>query len=285
MPEFRIDFAPGEPHVALRKKGITYYVPSLFHMSLTYQHTVPLFIADVLRSTDPLKIYGQNALHLGKEGCFLIKNHPFKTFTIMGRMMLFESHEVPGRSGADSYQFHVLYIDDFLGENLTLRVKIEAHLIPAASLEKNDLLLKISGSLGAFNGKKQMLATEVVIRGGHHDIAIELAWWTAVLDSRKYIEQPWRYFPPKATIAEPTMPKTIFEYKDARKRQEKRRILVSSCEKTRRSTLGTGTFNNAMDSFVIHKDMSPSLNRSNSGSELSAVSRDQLQDVSHCFRR
>lgn len=254
MPTYKKDFAPGEPHIALRRKGIAYYVPALFHLALTYQQTVPLFISDVLRSTDPFKIYGQHALDVGLECCFLIKNHPLKKFTIMGRLMLFECHELPGRNGSANYTFSVLYLDDSLGENLTISVRVDSHLLSAQLLDRCEPLVKVTGVLGKFNGQKQMLASDITICGKFTSFDTELAWWTAVLKSRKYLELPWRYIPPETKIEEKAGPKVVFEHRDIRTRKAKQNILIRS--KSQANSIARHIeqdFCGVMDSFAVYR--------------------------------
>lgn len=224
MSSFRKDIAPGEPHIALRRKGISYYVPSLFHLAPTNQKIVPLLIRDVLRSKNPLEIYGPRGLKINQEGCILIKNHPVKTLRVFGRLMLFTTHNFPGFHGSGDYEYYLLYLDDFLGEKLLICVKVLRDIICLNKLEGH-ILVEVTGTVATNrDGAKEIQASEVKVLGSNSDISVELAWWASALATRKFLARPWVYIPPKPSIEHRT-PKIVFENRDSRAILQKKRIL------------------------------------------------------------
>ncbi|KAF8000739.1 hypothetical protein HF325_004528 [Metschnikowia pulcherrima] len=260
MSRLKKDIAPGEPHIALRRKGVTYYVPSLFHMAPTHQKIVPLLIRDVLRSKNPLEIYGAQGLRINQEGYILVKNHPIKTLKICGRVMLFTSHNFPSAYGHKDYEFYLLYVDDSLGHKLTICVKVDPSHITAKDLEKDGLLVEITGVLAPFHdGLKQIQASEIRIVGKKADIEVECEWWAHALKTRKSLQTPWIYIPPRTTNVDAPTP--VFQYNDLKIRQQKRQVLRSLADDNSHSfAYPRNEPAQVMDSFAIYATEEPNRN-------------------------
>lgn len=245
------DIAPGEPHISWRAKGVSYYTPALFHMAPTHERVVPLTILDLKRSRSMLEIYGVQGLQKHAEGYILVKNFPVRTVRVAGRIVQCVHKEGYLASGFP-YSFYLVYIDDFLGDNLCICARVDGPLMPQTMAAHEDLLLEVTGTVSYFKDySKQLTAKSARILGRFDDLEVELLWWATVLETRKFLQSPWSYEAP--TRENGTEPVEGFSRRDFYKRLEKRTILILDSDDDSDSD-SPSAYLSADDSFPLHQE-------------------------------
>ncbi|WPK25285.1 hypothetical protein PUMCH_002596 [Australozyma saopauloensis] len=215
--ELRADTAPGESHIALRKGGVCYYSPSLFHMAPTHERIVPLTIRDLLKSKCLLEFYGVTGLKKHAEGYIMVGNYPVQLVKIRGTVLLYHMMEYSSRP-----PFYLISLEDYLGRKLMLTVKANCSLFKLALQEGN--ALEVVGKLTFYSNATTFLVDHVTSHRSFQTLEAELDWLQTVFAARKFLEKPWKYEAPQL-ISTIGAPKVLLA--DQRKSAEKQFILIS----------------------------------------------------------
>lgn len=174
--------------------GTMYWSPSLFHMAPTHDRIVPLAISDVVHAKNLMQIYGIQGLDQHKQGYVMVNNYPVKVIKIMGRVMsysfkLFDEGGVKSRNN-----FYLINLDDCSGEKLLICAKVMERdaLFPIRDV-REDILIEAVGNVHHLdNYVRQILCLSARIVGRYSDLAVEIKWWSLLLETRKLLQSPWK---------------------------------------------------------------------------------------------
>lgn len=212
------DIAPSQSHISLRRNGVCYYAPELFHLSPTFDHVVPMTISDVLKSKCVLEIYGVPGIKKHMEGFVMVNNYPVQLIRIRGRLLLYNQVSYEGK-----LPFYVLKLDDYLGDRLSITVKASCTLLGQQLSE--GVIIEVTGKVNYLPRYIQIHAKSALVRGAFSQFEIELEWWEMVLRARKFLEVPWSY---QAASKESSPGLVKFLLADVIRKKQKRAILLSS---------------------------------------------------------
>lgn len=219
----KIDFAPGENHIAIRYPNKCYYVPEIFHMAPTDGKIIPLFISDINRSRSILEVYGSKGFEKYMNNFIMINNYPVKRVKITGKV-IGESYKDYSEWGERNPKNYVLVaLDDFSSDRmLIIEVKVKEALYLSAGLVFNGSYGKIIEAVGVVNelsNKRELLADYISIIGSNDELDLEIESWKEKLEFRNSILcRPWIYESPKLgqtpmTYSEPKLLRKDFNRK------------------------------------------------------------------------
>ncbi|CUM56541.1 uncharacterized protein AC631_01844 [Debaryomyces fabryi] len=221
----KIDFAPGENHIALRYPNKCFYVPEVFHMAPTDGKVIPLFISDINKSRSILEVYGSKGFDKYINKFIMINNYPIKKVKITGKVIgeKFKDYSDWGERNPKNYV--LVTVDDFSGDKtLNIEVKVKEALYLSAGLMFNTSYGKIVEVVGVVNdlsSKRELLAEYISIIGNNDELDLEIESWKEKLEFRKSIlSSPWIYEPPKMAYT----PMTYTEPKLLRKDYDRKKF-------------------------------------------------------------
>lgn len=198
----KIDFAPGENHIAIRYPNKCYYVPEIFHMAPTDGKVIPLFISDINRSRSILEVYGSKGFEKYMNNFIMINNYPVKKVKITGKV-IGETYKDYSEWGERNPKNYVLVaVDDFSSDRmLIIEVKVKEALYLSAGLVFNRSYGKIVEAVGIVNelsNKRELLVDYISIIGSNDELDLEIESWKEKLEFRNAVLcSPWIYEPPK----------------------------------------------------------------------------------------
>ncbi|KAK6198651.1 telomere regulation protein Stn1-domain-containing protein [Scheffersomyces amazonensis] len=194
-----VDFAPGQSHIALRYPHKCFYVPEVFHMSMTYTISVPLFISDINESVDLENIYGPRATYL--RGVLIINNHPVRRVRIVGRIVG-EVYKDYGMAHKSNYV--LITVDDSSSTSSQIPVKVPESKYISKGLKYGHnygRLVEACGICLVAYGGREIKCDYLNILGGDNDFHLEIANWKTTLDYRQSVLSiPWEYEPSTKSI-------------------------------------------------------------------------------------
>lgn len=193
---------PPENLVVLRRRGKTFYSPSLFHLAPTHNRIVPLAIRDVVKARNLLEIYGVSAVEEHNKGYIMVNNYPVTTVQIFGRILWYSYKNFDYGQQKSSYNFLLIKLDDCSGENSSICVKLSESLLrtPLADITEN-LLVEVTGTVShTFDYEKQVQGTSLRVLGGHTNIDLEMQCWRRLLSARKLLAQQWKCLPDQPIV-------------------------------------------------------------------------------------
>ena len=219
----KIDFAPGENHIAIRYPNKCFYVPEIFHMAPTDGKIIPLFISDINRSRSLLEIYGSKGFEKYVNNFIMINNYPVRKVKITGKV-IGETYKDYSEWGERNPKNYVLVtIDDFSSDRmLIIEVKVKEALYLSAGLVFSRSYGKIVEAVGVVNelsNKRELLSDYIHIIGNNDELDLEIESWKEKLEFRNSILcRPWEYEPPKLdqtpmTYSEPKLLRKDFNRK------------------------------------------------------------------------
>lgn len=190
-----VDFAPGQDHIFLRRDGLEYYVPELFHLSQCFNQSCPIMIHDIHNLQKLTDIYGARGLTSQKNGIIMINNHPLRNMTLFGKIVGEKFKEFD-----DSLKnFVILTIDDCTGTNLMLDVLLNIGVFSRAGLridETYGMLVEIRGHLKHFRNKLEFVGEYAECKGDSSNLEIQISYWKAQLNFKKLLlDTCWVYKP------------------------------------------------------------------------------------------
>ncbi|GMG39553.1 unnamed protein product [Ambrosiozyma monospora] len=222
------DFAPGQSHIVLKRNGINYYHPNIFHTSKTLRYQsdgkyFPLSIRDLLKVENCKDVYDALGRHPDSFHIILFDNHPLQKIRIMGKVIgerwqEFEndvgygygynernSRESKGyaerttvtRTVSPNIQtktIHLLDLNDgSSSSSVTVKLESLQYTMCGFNFEKNfDKLVQVDGMIKFYRGSITLVAESVRVMGSINDLMLEVNWWKQVMSVRKeYIAQPW----------------------------------------------------------------------------------------------
>ncbi|ABN66466.2 predicted protein [Scheffersomyces stipitis CBS 6054] len=251
-----IDIAPGQNHIALRRHGVTYYVPEVFHHAPTINVTVPILTKDIENSVKLSSIYGGGARNI--HSTMMIHNYPINRVKIVGRIT--GSRYIEKSDGTDdSRNFTLFTIDDSSSaKQSSINVKVFQKKCVELSLTYDSnwyaKIVEVEGPISYWKRYGYQIDADVVkVVGQPSDIHLELAFWSEALAYRNNMFQyPWVYMPPNHQEATFALPQR-FEYCELERRNARKELCVTE-------SLDLPTFNGE-DSMLIHKKMTHSSDR------------------------
>lgn len=193
------DSVSEDHHQGFLIRGKMFYHPSLFHMAPTYDRIVPLTIADVVRSKNVLQVYGVTGIAEYNQGYVIVNNYPIKELKIAGRLLSYAYNSYDVGNIKSPNNFYLLNLDDCSGDSLLMRVKIlESKTTFSLRDLDEDLLVEVTGTVQYVHDfGKQVKGASARIIGSSTDLDVEIAWWSQVLHTRRYLKHPWRYHHPR----------------------------------------------------------------------------------------
>lgn len=196
--------SPLENPITLRRKGKTFYSPSLFHLAPTHNRIVPLAIRDVTSASNLLEIYGVSALEEHSKGYIIINNYPVSTVQIFGRILWYTYKNFDRGTQKNPFNFFLLQLDDCSGENLSICVKIfESKLLYSLASITENLLVEVTGTVShIWDYEKQVIGTSLRILGQHDEIEVEMQCWRRILTTRKLLCHPWKCVPARPDVVD-----------------------------------------------------------------------------------
>lgn len=225
-----VDFAPKQDHIALRQRGLVYYVPEVFHQSPTVVRICPLFISDIHNLTSILSIYGVLGLQKHTDGYFLVGNHPVRRVCIFGRIMTAELHH----NQDPSKNYMVLVVEDNSGDDSCITVKVLASAYTAERLDSHSIVSCTGTVTQYYDRQPELSCSEIRRVGDRHDLAAEVTHWEERLDfHRRYLDRPWVYTPPIASpsvSAVPRLTRELFHQKQAKRATLEVPVVIPRCE-------------------------------------------------------
>lgn len=227
-------------------------MPSLFHLAPTHGKVISLCIQDVVHSKSIIEIYGVQGLELHNNGYILINNYPVKDAKIMGRVLACKAVLVL-KGTPSSKDFLILELDDFLGDDLAISVRVPSLLdLLLASIQLGQLVEVTGTVIYRQDYRKLLLAHKLRIVGHWRDFGRELEWWATVLSIRRFLVEPWTYFPDHDPRKEAPVPR--FEPKALRAQREKARVWRSlKGDQSKRHRALTSALDFSKDSVLIHR--------------------------------
>lgn len=195
-------------HLGCLIEGKFFYSPSLFHMAPTFDRIVPLAIADVLRAKNVLQVYGVQGLEKHNQGYVIVNNYPIKDVKVAGRLVsyAFKSFDQGGVKSRNN--FFLLNIDDCSGEKLCICVKLPESRAWFSLRDLNESsIVEATGNVHYTQDyEKQLNGSAARIVGSSYDLEAEIHWWSRVVQTRRYLQSPWKYTPPGSTRLAPKSP-------------------------------------------------------------------------------
>lgn len=190
-----VDFAPGQDHIFLRRNGIEYYVPELFHLSKCLCQSCPIMISDIHHLQKLTDIYGARGLTAQNNGIIMIQNHPIRNMTLLGKIVGEKFKEFD-----DSLKnFVIVTVDDCTGTNLMLDVLMRFNIFAAAGLRIDDTygkLVEVRGYLKQFRNKLEFVGEYAECKGNSSNLEIQITHWQKQLDFKETVlDRIWEYKP------------------------------------------------------------------------------------------
>lgn len=231
----KIDFAPGENHIALRYPNKCFYVPEVFHMAPTDGKIIPLFISDINKSRSILEVYGSKGFDKYINNFIIINNYPIKKVKITGKVIGEKFKDYSNLGERNSKNYVRITVDDFSSDKmLTIDVKVQEALYLSAGLVFNSSYGKIVEMVGVVNdlsSERELLAENISIVGDNDELDVEIISWKEKLEFRKSIlSNPWIYEPPKLAYTPMTYTEPKLLRKDYERKKSKQNIDIIDVE-------------------------------------------------------
>ncbi|ODV81151.1 uncharacterized protein CANTADRAFT_5117 [Suhomyces tanzawaensis NRRL Y-17324] len=218
-----VDLAQGESHIVVRHGATEYYHPGLFHISSTFEHTVPVFISDIVHSRNLSAIYGPSVCR----DIVMINNHPIKTVRVFGRVI--SKREIFAFDNTTKDLLFMLELDDCSGIDLKITIKVRAAGLAYPRLDYNsvdDKILEVVGTTLMYKNQHEITAQalrclENTTKTTYLDL--EITQWKERLDYRdRVLKRPWVVQPIRGTS--PGLIVTRFDYRDQKRREAKENL-------------------------------------------------------------
>lgn len=172
-------------HVVYRNKDVDYYVPSLFHLSPTFQTTVPCLVCDLSYHFKRSKIITQK-YYAGEPEAWLYGNYPIGSVEVLGCVAGWKWKLI---GECDNAMFK---LDDSTreprGPPTLLSVKCSKGVVLRSGLPLGDLsgwTLKLAGQMNRF-GELDVQSVRIC-----SELQDEIEFWKRAMKWRRELSVPW----------------------------------------------------------------------------------------------